>query len=107
MATNIVYQGAASPEDIRVTITQGDSGLNLTTVTAVEFDVRLPDGSDDVWSASIVSATTTELVSSHVFSPADTVQLGTYVMLAKLTVPGGFRRTIPKTLEVLDPFALG
>jgi len=99
------YQGAVAPESYKVTVKQGKSGIDLTTATAAQMLVQLPDGEDATWSASIVSgATALALVAVHFFGSGDLPQVGDYKVVVKLTVPGGFIRTPPSTLRVLPPF---
>lgn len=108
MSTNIVYQGAVAPEAFRLKVIQGASGIDLTTVTAIVFKVRPPNGVLMTWAAAISSgATTTTLQAVHTFSAPDTAQLGRHVLVAHLTLASGTVRTVPATLQVVDPMQVG
>ena len=100
----VVYAGAVAPESLKVTVAQGSSGIDLTTVTAAQLLVKKPDGTTLSWSATISAATATSLTLTHVFSAADVDVTGIYVVVPKLTVPAGFVRGVPKKLTALDPF---
>jgi len=106
MSTITIYKGGLPTEAIEFDISQATSGLVMTTVTAVTFDVKQPDGTMVVWGGTIlVGATATLLRAQHVFSLPDTIQIGKYVLMAYLTVPGGVRRAGPTVFMVADPFA--
>lgn len=108
MSTNIVYQGAVAPEAFRMKVLQGSSGIDLMTVTAVQFRVRPPTGPIMIWSAAIqVGATATQLTAAHTFAAPDTAVLGRHVVQAYLTVPAGTVRSMPATFQVMDPLLAG
>lgn len=106
--SNIVYQGAVGPEAFRMKILRGSSDVDLTTVTAVDFLVRRPDGTQATWATAIQpGATATQLLALHTFGPGDVDQLGRHVVVARLTVPAGYVRSVPAAFSVVDPFAAG
>jgi hypothetical protein len=104
---NIVYQGAVGPEAFRMKVLRGSSDVDLTTVTAVDFLIRNPDGTQQTWAAAISGATASQLTATHTFGPGDADQLGRHVVVARLTVPAGSIRTVPAAFQVVDPFAAG
>jgi hypothetical protein len=98
-----VLAHAVAPESVRVTVRNADlagTPLDLTTVTAVSFQVLTPK--PQTWSVVVVSQTATELVADHEFSTGDVEHAGDYKILVLLTVPGGTRRAGPTMLKVLD-----
>jgi hypothetical protein len=95
-----------APDALRVRVTQGESGYDLTTVTEAVLIVRLPDCTVVSWPATIEGTpTVTELAVTHTFAPSDTAQIGTHRYFVELTVPGGTTRTEPMAFEVVDAFA--
>lgn len=103
-----IYAGAVAPEAVRVKVTQGDAGIDLTTATAVDMVVRRADGGIVTWASTIVAgATPTQLIAEHVLVAGDADLVGTYVVVVRLTVPGGTIRSVPRALPVLDPFTTG
>ena len=89
--------GIGPPNILNQTQDAGQTGIDLTTVTAVTLTVTRPDGLPPVqWSAAILAATppTAEALSTitwgHAFAPADTQGLpGLYLIDPWFTVPGG------------------
>jgi len=99
----IVYKGAKSPETIQVTILRGDSGLDLSTVTAVTFVVRDERGGEVTWTAVIESKSWERLVAHHIFDTLgnETRAPGKYRLMPMLTVAGGVRRGNPLMLTIV------
>jgi hypothetical protein len=92
-------------EPLVITVLQGDSGLNLSTVTAASLTVRRPSGSSDViWAVTISEQTFQSLKLTHLFVAGDMPNVGFYVVVATLTFPTGPRRMLPRTLQGIDPF---
>ena len=100
----VVYEDAVAPESYRLNIVPGDSGIDLSTVTAVAFSVQDQLGNIATWTATRSNQTATTLTATHVFIAADIASKGRYVVYAKLTVPGGTVRTAPQTLTVKGSF---
>jgi hypothetical protein len=87
--------GMVAPDIYPFLATQGDSGLDMTTVTAGELHVLKPDGSQVVWTATLSGATTLQVQLTHFFGVSPDLDMaGVYCIWAKLTVPGGFKRTL-------------
>ncbi len=82
MTDNSAYAGARAPEYYRHTISSSPDGYvsDLTTVTAARIDVRRPDGAKVSWTATVHSASATELELRHEFAVdgADVALEGTY-----------------------------
>lgn len=98
-----IYQNALQPEAFSVTVTNGDTGLDMTTVTAASLSVQLPDGTTTTWVASISGATTTQLTVTHTMpssAPSDVATVGEYSVVAVLTIPSGTVRGQPVRLVV-------
>lgn len=82
-----LYRGITAPQKATLTVTSG--GLDLRTVTAVTWEVHHPGGAVVTWSASIVSATATRLVTEHLHASGDVWDLGIYRFRVLLTTPAG------------------
>lgn len=100
-----VYAGAQPTESLFVTVEQCDSGLDLTTVSAVSGLVTAGDDSTTEWAFAIVSATPTLLKVQHVYQLADVPDPDDLSIMLSMTVPGGFRRVEPFRLIVKAPKA--
>ncbi len=83
--------GLGPPNVWPITFLAGDSGVDLTTVTAVLIDVeREVDGSTDTWTATIQGGTTPDELLAHVeFSGAEITTLGLYRVAPSLVVSSG------------------
>ena len=108
-----VYTGALAPESLSVSCRQGDSIVDMTTVTGGELHVRKPDGTKQVWPAFVSlgpepPAPTPELLTLvHPFDAGDVDEAGCYTIIAHLTLlGGGYVRTQPKVLHVFDEFSI-
>jgi hypothetical protein len=88
-----VLRGAKSPEAYELTIRQAASGLDLTTVSAVNLTVRRKAGTI-TWATSLSSVTTTSLKATHTFAAdgSDCPDKDTFEIIALLTVSGNIRR---------------
>lgn len=102
MAANVVYQGAKAPEAYVLNVTPGDSGVDLSTVSAASLSVSLSDGTETTWAATRSNQTASTLRLTHTFDSGgtETAQPGTYVVYAVLTIPSGVVRTAPRVLQV-------
>lgn len=98
MANAIVYVGAVAPEAYVLYVTPGDSGVDLSTVTSATFYVQEVDGTETTWSATRSNQTADTLTLTHTFVAADVEEPGELVIYAKLTIPSGTVRTLPRTL---------
>jgi hypothetical protein len=103
----IIYQGAIAPEAYKARIAAGKSGVDMTTITSVEFHVRPPVGAVMVWPAAILEAQAGYLVASHTLILADTAAAGRHVAMAYLYLPSGRIRSAPSVFTVVDPLAYG
>lgn len=103
-----LYQGAVAPEDYAIGVGTGDSGLDMTTVTAAEFRVFKPGGVEVVWTAAISAAIPASLVLTHLFSaaPSEVDKNGDYLIYAVLTVPGGYMTTSRILERVRDKYGV-
>ncbi len=100
-----VYVGALAPERVEVTIANADlasAPLDLSTVTAVNLDVRTPS-QRFTWALTITAQSSTQIVGYHEFAAGDVGGAGDYKVIANLTVPGGVRRAGPTVLKVREP----
>jgi hypothetical protein len=97
-----IHRGAASPEGIRVPIGAGSSDLDMSTATAVSFDVVTPRGNRRTWVCSIEAATSTELQALYVFDADgnDVTGQGLYELRPRVTFPSGVRRSSSVYLTV-------
>lgn len=103
----VAYVGAVAPEGVSISISQGDSGIDLSTVTGVSMLVQRPDGTETTWAGVIISgATALALTASHTFQAGDLDRPGRYVIVVALTVPAGVIRTRPRILTVLGKFSV-
>ena len=85
--------GIGPPNVFTVTVGQGASPLDLTTVTGVSLKVtKTLTGIVSTWACTIVSATAASLVAQHAFATPDVDTLGEYDVAVSLTVPYG---TVP------------
>lgn len=100
-----LYVGQVAPTSYAMAITPGETGIDLTTVTAANFAVKKSDGSSTVWAAALTGATATTLTATYAFgslTPLD--KSGDWKIYALLTIPSGFIRTETDTLTVKDSF---
>lgn len=90
-----LYQGAVAPESYVLGVGQGDTALDMTTVSAAVIKVLKPGGVTADWAAVISGATVTGLTLTHTFSvaPSELDVAGDYIIYALLTIPGGFATT--------------
>jgi hypothetical protein len=97
-----VHQGAKAPEAYVLNVVPGDSGVDLSTVSAASFSVRLHGGTETTWAATRSNQTATTLKLTHTFDSGgtETAIVGDYVVYAVLTIPSGTVRTEPLTLQV-------
>lgn len=99
-----IPRGAASPEAYELTITQGASGLDLSTVSAVSLKIRRNTGSggESTWSTALSAQTSTSLKATHTFAAdgSDVPEKDTLEVEAFLTTPGGTRRADRTKLHV-------
>ena len=104
MSIKYVYSNPQPPETLTVNVSQGESGLDLSTVTSVSLSVRYPNTDLDVtWTASIVTQTATALSVRHTFNnltAGEAVIPGTYRVMVNLDVPSGTKRAGPTFFEV-------
>jgi hypothetical protein len=85
--------GARDPEALRVTLTPGNSGLDMRNVTSCALHVTRPDGTAVVWSTVLQTATLTSVEALHVFD-ADGLEVGlpgNYVIEPRILAPGSRR----------------
>lgn len=99
-----IYQNAYAPESLVLIVTNGSSGVDMTTVSAVSMSVQKPDGSTTTWTASISGATTSQLTATHNMpaspGPSDVTLVGEYSVVVVCTLPSGIIRSTPLLLVV-------
>lgn len=98
-----VYAGAQPPESYVLNLGIS-TGFDYTTVTAAELVVRRPDGTEVVWAATQSNKTSTTLTLTHVLAVGEVDLQGSYLIYARLTVPGGIVRSQPRRLDVKPRF---
>lgn len=102
-----LYQNAVAPEQFIVDFVPGDSGLDLTLVTDVDFKVMKPDGSIATWSTvTLTNQTATTLTGTFSFHASNSeVDLsGLYIVYAVLTIPSGKLKSERMELSVHHQF---
>jgi hypothetical protein len=101
-----LYQGAVGPETYAFSVTPGDTGLDLSTVTAASFRVLKPNATTiTTWSATLSNQTATTLTITHSFiSPTEVDVSGTYEIYAVMTIPSGTVTTTRVRRMVRHPF---
>ena len=99
-----ILVGAVAPESLRVAINQGNSGIDLTTATAVQLVVvKKGDNTRQLWTGcAINSQTQTRMVITHTFGPGDVSREGVYSVIAMVTVPSGVVRAKCGTFRVVN-----
>lgn len=88
-------------------VTPGDSGVDLSTVTAASFKVRKGNGSLATWSATRSNQTANTLTCTYTLTSTDVDHSGRYVYYIALTIPSGTVRTKPRVLEVRGLYEIG
>jgi hypothetical protein len=102
--SSVVYVGVSEPEQLTLDLGPGPSGVDLSEVSAASLFVRRPDGVETSWPVTMSEQSATTLRLTHVFDIDDVDVPGTYVLVARLTVPGGFIRSKPRSLAALGAF---
>lgn len=96
-----------APAAIQVTLQSPVFGPDLTTVTGVSFGVVRRDGTTTTWAASIVSATSSQLVARYTFTGiGEITSTGVYILAPQLTLPGGRVPAESVTVFVATPSAV-
>ena len=92
---SVLYVGMVAPYQYVADLVPGDSGLDLSTVTAATIEIRKPDGTTVSWAATRSNQTTSTLTLTHNLAAgtSEIDQAGEWHFYAELTVAGGFRRT--------------
>ena len=98
----ILFAGAADPESLKVTVTSGASGPDLTGATSAEGTVHKPGGTTDVWSFALGASTTTSLVLTRLFASdaGDVAVAGSYKLALRLSFGAQVRRCAPISFVV-------
>lgn len=79
----------SAPSTITLVFLSPTFGVDLTTVSHVNLNVRRRDGTATVWSCTIKSSTPIELVAQYQFAGGEITSTGLYTLAPQLTVPGG------------------
>lgn len=82
------------------TLTVTSSTIDLTTVSAVAWQVTRPGGDVVTWPATLGTVSPSSLVTTHAHASDDVPRKGAYSIRALLTVPGGVVPTAPVTVTV-------
>lgn len=99
-----LYLDALNPESVQVVVSAGQSGVDLSTVTAATFAVRKPDGSSASWSCVVTDKTAAGATLTHPFDSGDVDLIGIYTLVPTLTVPAGDARCVAVQILVQDPY---
>jgi hypothetical protein len=103
-----IWEGALAPERYELVLSSStEDGIDLSQVTASEFAVRSPTGTETTWAAShTFSADTQTLAVSHTFHPtvSELNAVGMWLVYARLTTPGGIARSRPRPIIVRARF---
>lgn len=103
---SIFHVGDLGPSGYSMDIVPGDSGLDMSLVSAAEFRVKKNDGTIIVWAGSMSNQTTTTLTVTYIFStltsPVD--KAGHWSIYCALTIPTGIARTFTDVVEVKDTY---
>ena len=94
----VMFMGIASP--LESTLTIESSTIDLTTVTAVSWEVTLPGGDVTTWPATLGAATPTSLVTHHMHAPGDVPRRGAYRLRALLSTAAGVVPSAPVSTTV-------
>jgi hypothetical protein len=99
--TPYCYVGTAQPEYVTLQIAD-DTGVDLTTVTAVNLMVTRGDATTSTWACDIVSKTKKLIVVSHTFAAdgSDVPVVDTLSLAPIMTVSAGFIHGDPVLFEV-------
>jgi len=89
------------------TVIELDAGIDLSSQTSIAINVRKPDGSEVVWTATVRGSDPTKAY--HVAAAGDLDQAGTYLLqlAATLTGPAGTWTGLGRTaiLRVWEPYS--
>lgn len=109
MAEVYVLVGSEDPDGFRIQIGQGESGIDMTEVTAVTLSVYRENGNTPLaWDATILTAppytaTATTLWVEHKFQAGELPYKEVLTIVPKLTHPAGVSSSKPVCLPVKDP----
>lgn len=100
-----IYAGGKAPEKFSVTVTAGASGLDMTTVTVVSFELtNKKTKKKTTWATTIqAGATSSQLVAAHTWDAngEEIESAASMQLFVILTVPGGFRRAGPLDVNII------
>lgn len=104
MNTLIVPLNISAPSTFTIVFQRGIFCADLTTVTAITFDVLRRDGSTTSLIGTVVAATSNSLVAQYTFSGGELTGTGAYYLAPVLSVPGGAIPAETITMIVDTPF---
>jgi hypothetical protein len=85
-----VIVGAVAPESLRVVISSGVSGVDLSLATGVVLVVtKKGEYVRQQWAASIVEQVQDRIVVNHIFQQGEVDVRGLYIVVAVVTTPSG------------------
>ena len=101
----VLYVGDVTPTAFAMVVTPGDSGLNLSTVTAITFRVKKANGSLTSWATALSAQSSSTVTATYTFASTSPIDIpGQWYAYAELTIPSGTVRTDTETLIVKDKY---
>ena len=110
----IAYQGATAPEALSYRVKQARTEVDVSQATAASFLVCSPSGIESTWSPITLTSPVapangagSSVVASYTYGSVanDLAEVGDWVIVVVLTVPGGVVRSEPVLLRVKRKFA--
>lgn len=99
-----VYVGIVAPYAYVLNLVPGDSGVDLSTVSAAVLVVQKDDGTETTWTCAMTNPSATTLTLTHPYIAGDVNMSGEFVIYANLTIPAGTVRSLPQPLIVRERF---
>lgn len=97
------WVGIGPPNYLYAPIKDRSGSFNLTTVLAVNLNVVRKDGTQVVWSTTIVSQTTSVLWVAHAYAAGDCTVEGSYDITPELVFASGTTKCFTRKLKVCSP----
>ena len=97
-----VQRNAVAPVALQITVNAGNSGIDLTEMTAAVLIVLKPDGTEHTWTA-VLDADENIAVLEYAFAAGAVEVTGTYVATPYFTSPGGVYPANSITFDVVGP----
>lgn len=87
--SNSVYVGADAPEAIRITVSTGQSGRNLSTATSAAIFAKSPEGTVKEWACVVSSVTASSVVCTHEWDADDVDIAGQWRCYVQVALANG------------------